>query len=68
MTPTLEEIYCYGSKRFSITFDGSTLNVTRERDKALLASVPIPRGNQDLLDDTFRTLKNKYILDYDNVL
>ena len=68
MTPTLEEIYCYGSKRFSIAFDGSTLNVTRERDKALLASVPILRGNRDLLDDTFRALKNKYILDYDNIL
>jgi len=62
---TLEEIYCYYHRLFSIVYDGNELNVVRERDKQLIASVPVGR-NRDLIKDTFYALKNKYILDYDN--
>ena len=62
----LTDIYCYYSKTFSLVYDGSTLEAYRERDKMLIASIPI--RNESTLYEIFHDLKNKLILDYDNML
>jgi hypothetical protein len=78
---TLSDLCCYTSAAFTILLEGNTLNVYRERDRALIETVDISRNGIErthgiYITETvheitlmlFNELRDKYIFDLENKL
>ncbi len=78
---TLSDLCCYTSATFTILLEGNTLNVYRERDRALIETVDVSRNGlerthgiyvietvHEITLKLFNELRDKYIFDLENKL